>query len=489
MKFISTFFLFVLNVTLKLSFGFHIKLDSNWISQNIYFGSTQIRFPATVKLSTDLIASMENNFTTNSLTTVPDPNVDDLFYDSITIEETDFFTGYVKNNITKNELSLGWFQINSRHGITVIYNTIYDNILSRRFVKKTFSVTVMENNFCSDDTFSVHLPNTSLAENIRLCFQPGSTKVLLPSTFGPLDKTQTSCYIFPALANRKICTDTFDQTLALHNENFIFIGLESLELFVGLTLQQDKISAGPAWNELPAYANFDYFLMFGVGLYLLFWSLYFCHTNFILYTKDKKTTDKNPICNVPLSLKIFFQSGVILLISVIVYETVSNNFIFRFKYVIDDSLRSFVDIYLMFVCLALVFASLVCIYNSLQLTAPANITLQRSLFESLLTVAVATLFVGRTVLCEQSIICVLAACFWIPFQLLYLFSCKRNTAFLQIGIFLILYPFVIFSMLEPVVREIVDLNRNSWLNSQLAILIPCSITYCYVTLLKHVNVK
>ena len=79
------------------------------IRRSYYFGSTQIRFPATVKLSTDLIASMENNFTTNSLTTVPDPNVDDLFYDSITVEETDFFTGYVKNNITKNESSMCFF--------------------------------------------------------------------------------------------------------------------------------------------------------------------------------------------------------------------------------------------------------------------------------------------------------------------------------------------------------------------------------------------
>lgn len=468
----------------------HVKLDNNWTTQNIFFGSLQKNFPATVLLNSGgILASVENNFLSESTTNFSDPDLKSVFYDSVNIDENKIFTAYTQNNTTKNSLNLGWFLINTIRGITVIPRSIISNVQSHWFVQKTFPLKWIDDKPCADNV-EMHLPNMTKIENARICFRSASLKVALPMSFGPLDNTQLSCYGFPALADRKICTDNLDDMLTLHDHDYVEIGLNSQELFVGLTLQQEEIMAGPAWNEIPVYTNFDFLIMFFVAMYLLVWSLYFCHTNFILYRKDLKstTTEKIPFCHVPLSSKLFFQSGVILLVGTIADETINNNFIFRLKYVIDDSLRSYVDIYLMFLCLAVLFAALVCIYNSLQLAAPENIILQRSLFETLLTVAVATIFVGRTVLCEQTIVCVLAASFWIPFQFVYLFSCKKKTAFLQIGIFLILYPFVIFSMLEPVVRDIFDLKRNSWVNSQLAILIPCIITYCYVTLLKHVSV-
>lgn len=310
----------------------------------------------------------------------------------------------------------------------------------------------------------------SIQKVFKACLLLGSDILFLPQEFAPLDYTKNTCIVFQDLNNRTICTDqkiqgTSTFVIQLYNESYISIGTSIQDFNIGISQIENKQKLWLVWNELKTYTSVEIILLVGLLLILLLWSLIFCEEN-------SSDAEYYYFSNGKQFLAI---TADVLVVLTIVYECLSRNLHFRIEYVITRFFPdTLLDIYETFIVATAILCVLINIILSLKtdISKPA-LLLHRNTLETLIVLALSSIFIGQTIIIEESVICLIIGVGWCFFQFFLMAKSDSLTLKAELGLFIVLYPFISLLLIEPFVRNFPDgvSNQSIWC-SQFLILIP-----------------
>lgn len=439
----------------------HGATDRLWYSHRLLWGTPERGLMVSVEfaLNATLILNTSSDGVSSSYIESTPDTAYDLFYPWENKKAR--LLAYAINKEEPSLASLGWFALQSSTGITALgcsKQTILPTTKTKFLLGSGFAVN---KDLCVEN-ITVVLPNKTIVFR-PACIKENSEHVRLPLDLGSLDRTTQNCYEFPLLDKNVICSqhaNDDDYLLTRHDESYIELGFDSNHVKVALSLHDGNATLWAAWNDQRGYTNPELYLLGVLAVYLLAWTLLF----------SSKTTE--PAFN-DGTLVYFIYSGLIFSWIVLVYQLLARDLLFRAKFVVEPSIDNLIDIHGGFVLVALLLNTVLCVYY----THANNTAFQRSSFETLLALAAASVFLGRPTFCEESIAVFLIATTWSTFQLLYLKVATKPL--FHLGLFVVIYPYLVFVMTEPMVRLVPDLHRNSFVWAQLLLFIPIFLFFGY----------
>ena len=439
-------------------------------SQRLMWGSPARALTVSVDFSLDATISLNQtseDFSTTFLA-LSDTTAYDFFYPWENNQGR--FMDYAINKSQSSSASLGWLALQSSTGITVLgcaKHTILPTADSKFLLGAGFA---LNDRLCVQN-IEVVLPNKTILVNQTACIKENSDLVRLPAHFGTLDRTTQRCYEFTSFNKNTICTLDSDHGTGLlvpHAENYIELGFDSKTIRLALTMQNGNANLRPAWDDQRPYSTPELYLIGALVFFILAWTL-------LVSSKTSEPAFDDG------SLIYFIYSGVLFAWIMLAYQLVERDLLFRAKFVADPTVDHLLDIYGGFALVALLLNTLLCFY----FTHNNDTAVQRSTFETLLAMASASVFIGRPTFCEESVAVFLIASTWSAFQIIYLKVATKPL--IHLALFVVLYPYTMFVMTEPIVRLVPDIQRNSFVWTQLLLFIPLFLFFGYGLLQKEIR--
>jgi hypothetical protein len=431
-----------------ISASVRLEIENNFMINNVYVGTEPgIKISPILTFSRDI--KLQINTSSNSRSMQKDAA--GILFDYIHINRIDsFFGAYLESNMSL--ISLGWFASKTGCGATYADRALYHCVGNKKLIAPGIELGDYEDEKLCTRNLSFIAANKSIL-SWPVCLVPGGSNIYLPASYGAIDHTASVCISILELSDKPICSG-----ISTHEKNYIMIGTHAV--LISISQFENVQMAWKTWDERLDYATLDKLILFTLIVFLLYWTLFYCHTmdieSIAFCTKESKKA------------RPFVIGIIVTLVFIILHEIIQKNVHKRITYVVNDTFTNEFDIYIAFCGIAILFTIILC----LKSTISSNPTLQQSCFETLLSAAVVSTLVGRTVVTEESLLCFITAVIWTYAQLLCLnraVGWVRNT---QLALFVILYPFVVIVFIEPVVRLFPNMQRNSFITSQILITTP-----------------
>jgi hypothetical protein len=289
--------------------------------------------------------------------------------------------------------------------------------------------------------------------------------ILLPDTnifyfprsyFSEIDRTLNVMFAFPALElNLGSLEGDLDFTIQGWDRDRFGLGLAHPNHILALTVDTGQLRAWGGWNEQIQYTTETQLYIFGLAAIALCWYLYLSGIDTLMpvHIYDTKSV-------------LLSYVGSFLALLVIVRNLTAYNLFTRMQYVTPTPIHD----YTLFVGPLLALILLVHLYTTWKWSL--NLEIRRATFDTILASAVASIFVGRTEICEETVVCLIIAGMWMPFQLMSVVRCPGPGRWLILFQFAALYPLVAIILVEPIISTVPELVDVAWPTSQLIMFLP-----------------
>jgi len=354
-----------------------------------------------------------------------------------------------------NRLTLGWYA--SYHAVITIMGSElfpfrHDKMLLGTGIKVGKGV----------GTGKIELPNkTVLTVEIQFLAQDGNQTVFLPMSIVPaLDRTIEDVYAFPELELRIHTREAGNfYTLQLWNESFVGLGLAISSHGLATTFERESgRRVFGAYDESIVYSPENQLLIVFLSLVALVWYLFLINIDEAAYLANAERYDVRSI--------LLSYAGTVLAVGTILRQILVYDLFTRMQYVTMTPLFE----YTLLVASAFALVAFLHIYTTWDIHVVFE--LRRASIETVLALAIASIFVGRTEVCEETALCFVIACMWTPFQLMSIVRCSGWGRLILLLLFFIFYPLVAILLVEPLVATVPELATVTWPSSQLIMFLP-----------------
>ena len=428
-----------------------ILLDRSGYTTNVQIGSSyqSLQF----NLSEEIFLNVANY-------TISAYRAGSLIYDMVYIGADTYTSAIEANPLKTPTLTLGWYA-NKNIELTVMSTEIYPFIKKKMLLGTGVSLNRLKGIFTS-----IERPDGSKILNAPfiLLTSTSNTTLYFPKSRVPLlDRTIAAVYTFPDLGisvNTLATTTNGQYVLQVWDFPDIGIGLHLTDNQLAVTYHR-RIGAvlWGAYNEAIDY-NFEIQIcLLSLAFISLFWYLFFAGL-------DSSAFDTHQLQNYDMRSILMSYAGCILATGTILRSGLVYDLLERIQYVTDT------DMYLYTLMLGPCFLLVVFIHIYTTWNCKTEFELRRGTFDTILAMAIACIFVGRTEIREESAVCLVVAIMWTPFQLMNILNCPGWSRLILLVHFMIFYPFVAIVLVEPIVATVPELKNVSWPTSQLVIFLP-----------------
>lgn len=317
-------------------------------------------------------------------------------------------------------------------------------------------------------TTTLILPNSTVATVpviFESAFGSDTHTIHLPQSITPtLDRTQNLIYTFPDISLQVSTLDALETyTLQTWNKSYVSIGMllpknGMQKLALTYDREQVLLTVWGAYDETILYTPENQIFIVFLSLFALAWYLYFLNADELTFAKNSERYD----------LKSIFVSyaGTVLACGVVLRQIFVYALFTRMQYV---TLTSIFEYSITIAC-AMAIIAFVHIYTTWDIHTAFE--LRRATFDTLLVLSVGSIFVGRTEVCEETVLCFVIAAMWTPFQLMSIGRCPGYSRLILLIQFLLIYPLVAILLVEPLIATVPELAAYTWPSSQLVMFFP-----------------
>lgn len=360
----------------------------------------------------------------------------------------------INPSASTNSTTLGWYASNNN-----IVTVMGQEVFPFRHDKMLLGSGVVVSSAYTGHATLV-LPNkTSLNVDVKFLFNVDT--VFIPFSIVPsLDRTVANDY---SIANLDLTISTTEShnafTLQGWNESYVGIGMAMHIHNLAVTYEREhRRTIWGAYNENINYSP-------EIQTYIIFLSLYALVWYLFLLTVDEGSYHNN---SDHYELRSIFASysGTILAVGTVLREMLVYDLFTRMQYVTDTRIFELA----LLVASTMGIIAMIHIYTTWNIHMP--IELRRASFDTLLALAIASIFVGRTEVREETVLCFVIACMWTPFQLMSIVRCPGWSRLILILQFMLIYPLIAIVLVEPLIATVPELETVTWPTSQLIMFLP-----------------
>ena len=353
-----------------------------------------------------------------------------------------------------NSTSLGWYASNNPF-ITIMGQEIFPFRHKKMLLGSGIEVSSLY-----DGQATLVLPNeTSIKIHVMFLFN--SESIFIPYTLIPaLDRTVSNLYSIPYLDLTVSTTESHNAfTLQGWNESYVGIGMAIHNHGLAITYERGfRRTVWGAYDENINYSpEIQLFIVF-LSLYALIWYLFLLTIDANSYRNNNEHYELRSI--------LMSYSGTILAVGTVLRELIVYDLYTRMQYVTGTRIYELG----LLVISAMGVIAMIHIYTTYNIQMP--IELRRASFDTLLALAIASIFVGRTEVREETVLCFVIASMWTPFQLMSVVRCPGWGRLILLLQFMLIYPLMTIVLVEPLIATVPELETVTWPASQLIMFLP-----------------
>lgn len=367
------------------------------------------------------------------------------------------YTTQVFANASTNSLTLGWYA-NFNPAITVFGSEVFPFIHEKMLLGTGIHVS---DNYTG--TADLVLPNqTNVSVAVAFLFQEGNESLFLPQFLAPyVDRTVATFYSIPALSLKISTMEAgFSYTIQTWNESYVGIGMAMHQHAMAITYnrEQGEVILWTAYDEIVQYSpEIQLFIGF-LSLFALAWYLFLLNVDELAFRNNNDHYDLKSI--------LVSYAGTALSVGVLLRQIVVYDLLIRIMYVTDTSVFELS----LLVASTIAVVAFIHIYTTWNIHMPFEV--RRATYDTLLAVSIASIFVGRTEVCEETVLCFVVAVMWMPFQLMSIVRCPGWGRLILLLQFMLIYPLVAILLVEPLVATVPELVDYTWPSSQMIMFLP-----------------
>lgn len=402
-------------------------------------------------------------------TAIKVPNTD-TYWDYITIGKTHVLhSSYTLG--AENQLSMGWFA-SKYDGCTWLGTRVLPGIVK----KAALGVGVLITD-TSPATFEVTMAVTAPLEepvSISVLVQQNSSIIKLPLEWEVPDRTTNKCYTFVALEGMQVCTQTVvngEYVIQAGTSNFLELGWKTPTLTLALTstnVMEYRLHAG--WDETIIYDNTTVGMLIGLLSSILIWNL-------VVSSHDARAQLTRRSGYGRYSL-LFSSWCSILCASIVIYQWLVRDLGTRVQFLTNVDLTIYGPI-----CMV----ALACIFFLFLVSTwytEIGYLVRQSCLNTLLTAAMMTVIIGRSVLCEETVVLLVLSGIWITQQSVAIYMGRHDvrTLLLLLFIFVCCYGPITIIIIEPFIVNTPFFQPHAWVIAQLLIVVPIVLQVGYASI-------
>lgn len=453
---ISVFFLYncsaLRNGELEIGPGFHVT--------NIQIGLQNYRpIPMHLSFSKDLQFLLSDASTQYSSMAL---KVFNGYYDYVTIGKTHTWrTNYILENNT-NSVSLAWFA-SLHYGATLLGSRGIPGLVSKVLLGKGTEIL----NSTAHTLYAVMDVeyDMQIYKNRKVQIVQESRFLYLPADVSIPDRTANSCVVFPVLNRGQICSNSVvngSYTLQQGVGDTFVLGWDILMLAITSDHYINyRLYAG--WDESIIYTNSVVAALIALSIIMIAWNI-----GMNAHENDSATSKRQWYDSTSL---LFSVGCAVLCTGIILWQIAAYNLLRRAEFVTDLPFKAYGTVCVVAIaCLFFLFVTSSWIFEIDRL-------LRQACVNTLLTSAYISILIGRSTVCEETVILLIISFIWITQLLLILFEArKRLGLFLSVlCIFACFYGMINILIIVPFVLHTPNFQHYSWVVAQLLIIVPITL--------------